>query len=664
MIKPLFNYIFVFFIITNAYSQNIPDSLSSKLSGKSTKEQVNYLCIISNNSLKSNPSASFELAKIAATIASKNGDLNGEYKASVLAGRASRYANKPTEGISYLNRAIAILSTTNQKQLLASVYNELGILYRDAKKYLDATTAFSKSSDLYKELGNTKSQYSVITNLGGTYFKAGQYRQAIETFTLAQSLAEKLGDKKEIANSYNLLGVAYSNYGNTTEALKCFNKAKTIASSLNMYALVAIVDKNISNLKNNIENKAKSKTIYEEEQEQQQQQMVSELQSQYLTAKQEIIKSFEEIEKLSLENQAKEYKLRAIQGEIEKQKLENQIKEQNLKILETEKKQKEAEIKRKNEKLAYQNKILYIIASALAIVLILLMFIVRLYITNKKTLKLVQKQKLQIEKQKEQIEVINKELTHQNTIIRESIDYAKYIQFALLPNISKIRESFPNIFIFFKPRDVVSGDFYWFTKFENSSILATIDCTGHGVPGAFMSLIANSMLNKIVKEKHIVDPALILENLNKEVLETMSQSDEEFDNGMDITICTIYQNENRMEIAMAGHSCLIIDNGQIHELDGKDYTIGGIFASPDTKYEKNSVELKPDLSCYFYSDGFPDQIGGPDKKKLGQKAFNEIILNVNNTEVSKRTELLENSFLNWKGNNKQIDDIIVIGFTV
>lgn len=664
MIKQLFSCILIVSITINAFSQNIPDSLSSKLSGKSPKDQVNYLCNVSNSCLKSNPSASFELAKTAVGIASKNGDKNGEYKASVLAGRASRYANRPSEGISYYNSAITILSSANQKKVLASVYNELGLSYRDANKFSDATNAFSKSSVLYEELGDTKTQYSVVNNLGGAYVKAGQNKQALDAFSKAKTLAEKLGDKKEVASSLNQLGVAYANYGNNQEALRCFNSAKDIASSLNMTALIATIDKNINGLQNNLANKEKSKTSYDQEQQQQQQQMVTDLQNQYLAVKEENLKSFEEIEKLSVENQAKEYKLRAIQGEVEKQKLENQLKEQSLKTLEAEKKQKDAEINRQNETLAYQNKVLIIIASALVLVVLLLMVIIRLYISNKKTLKLVRKQKVQIEKQKDEIEGINKELTHQNTIIRESIDYAKHIQFALLPNIALIKQVLPNFFVFFKPRDVVSGDFYWFNKSGNTSILATIDCTGHGVPGALMSLIANSMLNKIIKEKQILDPALVLESLNKEVLEAMSQSGDDLDNGMDITVCTIYQNENRMDIAMAGHSCLIIYNNDIQELEGKDFSIGGVFASPDSKYEKHSVELKQGLSCYFFSDGFADQTGGPDKKKLGQKALNEIILSANSLEISKRNEVFEKSLAEWKGENKQVDDIIVIGFTV
>jgi len=282
---------------------------------------------------------------------------------------------------------------------------------------------------------------------------------------------------------------------------------------------------------------------------------------------------------------------------------------------------------------------------------------------NKRTLKLVREQKLQIEKQKDEIQLINQELTHQNTIIRESIDYAKHIQFAMLPNPAIIAQVFPNFFVFFKPRDVVSGDFYWFHKADGKAILATIDCTGHGVPGAFMSLIANSMLSKIVKEKHIYDPAIILANLNNEVLEAMSQSGDDLDNGMDITVCTLNEATQLIEIAMAGHSCVILNNGELTELEGKDFSIGGVFASLDSTYEKHQLQLQKGMSCYFYSDGFADQIGGSDKKKLGQKALNEIIFKANSLDSTNKKEYFEKALNEWKGELKQVDDIIILGFS-
>lgn len=636
-------------ISLNTISQNLPDSLKLKLEGKSNKEQVSYLSKIANINLSKSPNAAFSLAKIANDIAIKSGDKNGELNTSLLAGKAARVSGNANEGINYFNEAITLLTNANHKQGLATAYNELGLTYKELNKYNDAINSFNKSISYYEELDDNKNSYLVYNNLGAIYSKSNKPKQAIDVFTKARNLAEKLGNNKEIAVSINQLGVAYANYGNTTEALNCFNKAKDVASSINSQSLLTSIQSNIDNLQNNISNKENSQTSFDQEQTKQNEEFVSSLQNENQTVKQQNLISFAEIEKLSFENQAKELKLHVIQNQYEKQVLENQVKEQNLKLLESENKQKKAEINRKNESIEYQKKVLLIVVIALIVVLVLLLFIIRLYVLNKRTLKIVRKQKMHIE--------------NQNTIIRESIDYAKHIQFALLPSVSLIQKTIPNFFVFFKPRDVVSGDFYWYYNNDSISILATIDCTGHGVPGAFMSMIANSLLNNIVKENKIFEPSKILEYLNKNVLDMLAQSGNDFDNGMDITICSINKNSNNFIVSMAGHACIIIQNNEIKEIDGRDFAIGGVFAKPNTIYESHSVNMETGLTVYFYSDGFSDQINS-ENKKFGLKPFSELLKNASEIEVEKRSKYFETTFENWSGNKKQIDDVLIMGFTV
>ncbi len=650
------------FIFNLAQLQNLPDSLKDKLSGRNPKEQVNYLLKIANDNLKRNVTVSFELAKIAYEMASKNNDKNNEVTASLLLAKSSRQAGKPQEGLDYLTKAIQILSQANQKQYLAIAYNEQGLLYKELNRHADAASSFEKCATLYEELNDQKNLYLILGNLGGAYDRAKQSKQAIETFKKAITLAHALGDKREIALTTMQLGVAYANYGNINEALNQLNAAKDIASSIGNQALISQIQNNIDNLNQKLA--AKNKTEFEKEQEKEKEQLITSLKTEYEQIKMQSIKSFEEIEKLKIEDQAKEYRLRAIQGEYEKQLLENKMKEQNLKLLEAEKKQKDAEILRQNETLAYQKRVLTIVVVSLIVLILLLLLIIRLYVTNKRTLNLVRQQKVQIEQQKNEIELINRELAHQNTIIRESIDYAKHIQLAILPSVKSIKAYLPNFFVFFKPRDVVSGDFYWFNHTDGNSIIATVDCTGHGVPGAFMSLIAYSILNKIVKEYKITDPAEILKQLNKEVLETMSQSGDDLDNSMDISVCNI-SNTGEIVISMAGHSCLYFTPANVcNELDGKDYAIGGVFAQLNADYKNFIVKAEKGTAFYFYSDGFIDQVGGQEKKKLGNKAFINILTKTNEQEPEKRLHYLEQAFEEWKGDKKQVDDIIVLGFTV
>ncbi len=650
-------------ISNSLFLQNIPDSLQPVIGSKSAKEQITYLSKLANENLKKKPAAAFELAKIANEIAVKNGDKNNEVTTSILVARSSRLIGKSAEGIEYANKAVQILTATNQKQFLALAYYELGFLYKEINKFSESANSFNKCVSIYEESNDKKNLFISLSNLGSVYDKSKQFKLAIETFRKAKKIAEELNDKKELAFIISQLGAAYANYGNTKEALNELKTAKEIAQSIGNNALVNQIQTNIDILQQKLA--VKDKTEFEKEQEKEKEKYISTLQAEYESIKLQSLKTFEEIEKLRIEDQVKEYRLKAIQGEYEKQLLENQMKEQNLKLLEAEKKQKDAEILRQNEILSYQKRVLIIIALALGVVILLLVFIIRLYLVNKRTLKIVQQQKLQIERQKDEIEIINKELAHQNTIIRESIDYAKHIQLATLPNTKNIQNYLDNFFVFLKPRDVVSGDFFWFHHVNNISIIATVDCTGHGVPGAFMSLIANSLLNKIVKENNITKPKLILEKLNREVLETMKQSGDELDNSMDISVCVVNKENNEVNISMAGHSCVIFKpNKELLEFDGKDYAIGGVFAELNTDYNSFDYQFQKGTFIYFYSDGFPDQVGGQEKKKLGNKAFIEILKKANELESNNRQEFFENTLIEWKGEKKQVDDIIVIGFTI
>lgn len=637
-------------LFTSLFSQEIPDSLKEKLSGKSSSEQITYLNKLANEKLKSAPATAYSLSKASYQIAVSSGNKNAELNTLLLCGKSARLSGKASEGIDYLNKAISMLTSANHTQGLASAYNELGLAYKETGKNNDAISAFENSFKNYETLKDKKNQLLIKNNIGFIYNKSGQYQKAIETFTKIVELAESLNDKKEIATAQNQLGVAYASYGNTKEALVHFNKAKEIATAQNLSSLLASINKNIENLQNNIAGKENSKTTYEEEASKQQEEYVSSLQNEYMSVKQENLKSIEEIEKLSFENQAKELKLHVLQGEYEKQLLENELKEQNLKLLESENNLNKVELTRKQETLVYQRRILITVIIALLALLILVVFIYRLYVAKKKTLKIVREQKNEIQKQRD--------------IIQESIDYARHIQQAIIPKPALIQEQIPGFFTFLRPRDVVSGDFYWFHNENNKTIISAIDCTGHGVAGGLMSMIANSLLNKIIKENKVFDPEKVLEILNNNIVETLAQSGDYFDSGMDISVCMIDKNTEQIHIALAGHRCLVIRNNELQEFDGSDDAIGGMIPKMNLTYQRHSIPMEKGLSLFMYSDGFPDQDGMSTGKKLGTKAFTEMIIKLSNEDPTIIPEKLEKNLTEWMAGKKQVDDILVTGFRI
>lgn len=277
-----------------------------------------------------------------------------------------------------------------------------------------------------------------------------------------------------------------------------------------------------------------------------------------------------------------------------------------------------------------------------------------------------------IEKQKDELHVAYKEIENKNVIVEQknrditdSINYAKRIQKAILPLDVEIQKSLPQSFVLFKPRDIVSGDFYWFSKIENKNILACVDCTGHGVPGAFMSMIGNSLLNEIVYEKKIHEPAKILNYLNEGVRLSLKQNkqDNETHDGMDIALISI--EDMNLQYAGAHRPLYMLRNGEIKEMTANKFAIGGMQLGDDKKvFENNVIPLEKGDTLYMFTDGFVDQFGGEKGKKFMSKRFQELLLSIQDKTMDDQKILLDDVIEKWKGNIEQVDDILVIGVKI
>jgi serine phosphatase RsbU (regulator of sigma subunit) len=235
-----------------------------------------------------------------------------------------------------------------------------------------------------------------------------------------------------------------------------------------------------------------------------------------------------------------------------------------------------------------------------------------------------------------------------------------------------IKHYIPECFIYFRPKDIVSGDFYWFYEHNNRLFIAVADCTGHGVPGAFMSMIGSTLLNEIVIDKEESIPSEILEKLNTGVIKALNQNIENSgdftqtqDDGMDISLCCIDLNTQRIEIACANHGAYIIDGDRIELVQGELYSIGGMFTNNVArKYTNYSCPLKKGMQVYMFSDGYQDQFGGPKNKKFLASKFKELLYSNKNIKMSEHVDILDTTFETWKGRNKQIDDVLVLGITL
>ncbi len=257
-------------------------------------------------------------------------------------------------------------------------------------------------------------------------------------------------------------------------------------------------------------------------------------------------------------------------------------------------------------------------------------------------------------------------IVQKNKDITDSISYAKKIQHAILPAPEVIRESLPEHFCLYMTKDIVSGDFYWFSRLADCSVIASVDCTGHGVPGAFMSLIGYNALNKIVNENHITDPATILSELNKGVLAALHKNDNESRDGMDIAICRISHNRTNLEYAGAMRPLWIVNNKILTEIKADKIPIGTLATDHEKplSYTTHNISINKGDRYFIFTDGYADQFGGEKDKKFSTARLKALLCESSHLTIKMQEEVLRNEHLSWKGDHEQIDDILVIGFEV
>jgi serine phosphatase RsbU (regulator of sigma subunit) len=256
------------------------------------------------------------------------------------------------------------------------------------------------------------------------------------------------------------------------------------------------------------------------------------------------------------------------------------------------------------------------------------------------------------------------EIKQQKDKIESSIRYAKRIQSVMLPPDAKFKEMLPDSFILYKPRDIVSGDFYWIAEVDDKIILAGVDCTGHGVPGAFMSILGSNLLNEIILARKNTNPATILEEMNQGVRNTLNQADSDNQDGMEMAICVIDLENRELEYAGAGMPFIYFEGGKQHIIKADRKAVGGSDMRKTVSYTTHSIPFFEPIECYIFSDGFRDQFGGSNGQKFMMKRFKHLLTDVHSHPIETQQQIITKTFDDWTGQNPQIDDVLLIGFRV
>ena len=269
-------------------------------------------------------------------------------------------------------------------------------------------------------------------------------------------------------------------------------------------------------------------------------------------------------------------------------------------------------------------------------------------------------QKAEIELQSQKIEVFYKQVT-------DSIRYAKRIQEAILPPEPFVKKLLPDSFVLYKPKDIVSGDFYWFEKVEDHVLFAAVDCTGHGVPGAFMSIVGHNLLKQIVSKNLSTQPSKILDELNKGVRDTLHQRNFEeatSKDGMDIAFCSLNIAKQELEFAGAFNPLFLARDGEIFEIKGNKFSVGIYLEKELRKFTNQKIKIQKGDIIYIFSDGYADQFGGPRGKKFMQNQFRNLLLTIHNKPMQEQKRILDDAIENWRGAEEQVDDILVLGVRI
>ncbi|GIK70080.1 MAG: hypothetical protein BroJett020_13750 [Bacteroidota bacterium] len=645
------------------------------------------------------------------------------------------YQSNREKGLEYFMLSLNTSKEINDKVTMSSTYNNLGNLYNQSGEYEKALKYYILSMELDEELNNRNGMATSYNNIGLIYWMQGGFEKAQEYFEKALHLHKALNKKEGVAAAYsNIGGVAYYR-GKSDVALSYFYKAYEINKEINNKVGCATTLANISEIL--IEQKKYEEAIdycYKALEIQKEMGSISDMvhtllsvaknyeaQNKYeksIEVLNEAIRLSEEINAQLLLSKSylmmaevKEkagnylesisyYKLYIIAHDSLFSKESNaQIAEMNARF-ENDKKNREIELLTKEKKIQELNQnversknsmIRNILAIGLIFILVLALVLYNRNKVKQKANNILSEKNKNIEEQKLQIELQRTLLEQKNKDITDSIKYAQRLQNAIIPSYKKVKQILPDSFVLFKPKDIVSGDFYWIEKSHETETnkkciyIAAADCTGHGVPGAFMSIIGHNLLNQAFKIYRKETPAAILDNVNENlsVMLNQPQHDGNIKDGMDISICKLEQTtpENyNLSWAGANNPLWIIRSSAHHNINetnceaelptellefAPDKQPVGEFVGETLKpFTHHTIALQKGDAVYLFSDGFADQFGGPKGKKYKYSRFKNTLHQIYSLTMQEQKKYLENELHLWKGELEQIDDILVVGFRV
>lgn len=548
----------------------------------------------------------------------------------------------------YFKEGIVMSEKGSNKELRSLAYTGFANMFALQGQFTQAAEYFNKSLEIAKEIKDSRKIAVITMNLANIEYNnayySNDYRKSNQLYKEAYDWAIISKDTGQIISCLGNWGLSYSDEGKHDLSLEKLNKAIDLATITKSNSDLIFLKYYLGRTYGYIKDYQKAVNSFNESLELAIQFKDIDYQSENyagLANTNYAMGNYKEAYDLF-----QQYKI--INDTIASKDIINELNTIKTKY-DTEKKQKEIELLKVS---ANKDKIVKISLMAGALLLLVLAFLMfNRYRLKEKTNKLLEEQ--------------NAIISEKNKDISDSINYAKKIQEAIFPSDVEIAKVFPKHFILSLPKDVVSGDFYWFTQADNLKIFVVADCTGHGVPGAFMSMIGNTLLNQIVVERKILRPDLILNELRKEIIKSLKQGeDSKSRDGMDLSLICLNSETNVLQVACANNPVWIIkEDGALLEIKPDKQPIGYVSSTPQ-EFSLNTIQLQKGDIVYQFSDGYADQFGGEKGKKFKYNQLKELLLNMKGFEMAQQLETLSSSFEKWKGSLVQIDDVLVTGIKI
>ncbi len=548
--------------------------------------------------------------------------------------------NQNDQAIEYFEKSIKANIKIGNNNALRVLHSNVANIYLDQKKYAQALTSFQEAEKYSFKMKGKSNHASALLNTASALRYNKLNKEAIAKVEQALSLSKELKNNTLIRSCYGVLAENYQDLGENDKAFEYFN----LYSTFNQHMHEEELNKNIKQHQqamNSVvaEKNAVTQKVIEKEKE--------------LSKSQELLEAEEEL---------------------------NRTNQELITRLNTEKKLKEKMLLQQQELNKSQQQTTFLVIGLLIFLIGFSSYIFWMSLKRKQVNEQLSIQKREIEEKSHDLGLALKDIKDKNHKIEGSINYAERIQRSMLPNEELLQQSLPESFIFFQPRDGVSGDFYWFvdpnqkdlgsaklsTKSLNEFLISAVDCTGHGVPGAFMSMLGFNMLNNLVKTG-ITSTDEILNNLHKKIRLALKQETSSNKDGMDMALCAIYKEKGIVEFSGAKNPIVYIQNNELHQIKGDKFPIGGTQKEKQRTFSKHTISLNADFPTYIYlfSDGFQDQFGGEKNRKFMIKRMKQLLLEIHSKPMKEQKRILNQTINDWMVyQNKQIDDILVIGFRI